>query len=109
VLSRPYSFPDGPLGKFFIPFAKYMEVDKVYGDPTIPFGWATSTMCVFENLLLVIAMFILHPKEQKKATSHKFIQASDLLVMLACTIQWGKSVFYWLVRTPRCVLLCLRA
>jgi len=95
VLSRPYSFPEGPLGAFYPAFHKYMQVDRVYSDYTNPFGWTVSTLCLIENAILAYAMFVLHPREQSKSTKHDVMQWSDYIALFAVIMQFGKSLFYW--------------
>ncbi len=96
VLLRPYSFPGGPLGFIFAPYAKYMVVDKVYGDVNNAFGWAQSTMCMVENLVLMYAMFVLYPREKHVKNRATIAQPSDVVALMACSVQLGKSLLYWM-------------
>ena len=96
MLSRPHSFPGGKVAWLFVPFAKYMVVDKVYGDVTISFGWAQSTLCLIENAILLYAI-IRHWKEvANNQSTEGILGQSDFFAFLTCSIQWGKSVFYWI-------------
>jgi len=95
VLLRPHSFPDGVLGFLYPAFQKYMEIDTVYADMTISYGYAQSCMGVLENILLSIAMFVLHPREQATHTDKRLARPSDLLALCVASTQFGKSLFYW--------------
>lgn len=96
VLSRPYSFVDGPLGKFYPVFQQYAKIDKVYSDITNPFGWAMSTLVVLENVLLFYAFLIVYKKDCKKNlnTTKSFMQSSDYITLCGLCAQFNKTLFY---------------
>lgn len=95
VLLRPHSFPEGALGFIYPVFQKYMEVDTVYADMTVSYGYAQSVLGILENILLSIAMFYLHPREQNNGVDKRIAQPSDLLALCVASTQFGKSLFYW--------------
>lgn len=99
VLGRPYTFADGPLGWMYPAFQLYATIDTVYGDMTNPFGYAMSTCCLIENLLLSIAMFKLYPNDkrtQSTTITRQYMQYSDYLSLGVVCMQISKTFFYFL-------------
>lgn len=98
ILLRPLSFPEGKLGFMFPAIHAYMAVDSDYADVKNPLGWAVSTMCLVENAILAIAMFVLHPSEQRQTPQQLALpQRSDLVALIATSMQFGKSILKWII------------
>lgn len=58
VLLRPSSFATGKLGVIWLPYTKYIMIDKSYADLDNPFVKAQAIMSLFEIMIGIIALYL---------------------------------------------------
>jgi hypothetical protein len=58
VLLRPASMPGGSLSLFWAPYAKYVTVDRSYGDLGNGFVWAQAMMSGAEVAMAIVALWL---------------------------------------------------
>eukprot|EP00461_Guttulinopsis_vulgaris_P002034 UN02035 len=98
VLTRPWSFKDGPLGMLYPAFQQYAAIDKVYADPSLSIGWAMSTCVLIENVLIGYALLFAYPADRRKSkhVTRKYMQKADFVLFASIFMQLSKTFFYFL-------------
>jgi len=90
VLNRPHTMFTGDWGKFYLPYALYVTVDKGYGDLNNAFIKAQSLMNLVEIVLTWIGLYIYH--RDVKSGSNQRRGLVILLIVSSATL--FKTVLY---------------
>ena len=89
VLLRPRSLPGGDLHKYFFPYAKYIKIDRMYGDMQNPFAESQGYLNVAEIVLNLVSLALLYLFNDK---SKQIL--GTLLALIVNSFTFWKTVLY---------------
>ena len=94
ILLRPLSMYKGSLYMLFMPYSKYITVDKLYGDINNPFVKAQSIMNIMECVVNYIGLYVYHI--QYKRGNRRNVTERTGLVILLCSVSatLAKTLLY---------------
>ena len=87
VLTRPRSMAKGDLFHIFMPYAKYITVDPLYGNLKNAFVIAQSYMNYVELSLTLLSVILYHLFKRRNL--------GCLLLLIASVMTWSKTTLYF--------------
>lgn len=88
VLTRPRSMAKGDLFHIFVPYAKYITVDPLYGNLKNAFVIAQSCMNYIELTLTLFSVILYHLLGRRNL--------GCLILLIASVMTWSKTVLYFI-------------
>ncbi len=88
VLTRPRSMAKGDLFQIFMPYAKYITVDPLYGNLKNAFVVAQSCMNYVEVSLTLFSVILYHIFRRRNL--------GCLVLLIASVMTWSKTVLYFI-------------
>ena len=92
VLNRPRSMPGGDLHWFWVPYAKYITLDLLYGNMKNAFVVAQTWVNLLEIFTGLLALVLYHTN---KGVNVKKANLGAFLLLVASIMTWAKTVLYF--------------
>lgn len=88
VLTRPRSMAKGDLFHIFVPYARYITVDPLYGNLKNAFVIGQSYMNYIELTLALFSVILYHLMKRRNLAC--------LILLIASVMTWSKTVLYFI-------------